>query len=76
MGNISIYAIITIIKFRIKEYFNEYHYTIIAPLINIILFVIIFSTIDNYYALKMNDQSFIEFLIPGLILMTVAPRKL
>ncbi len=75
MGNFSFYAIITIIQFRIKEYFSEYHYSIIAPLINTVLFVIIFSTIDNYYALKMNDQSFIEFLIPGLILMTVVQES-
>jgi len=75
MGNFSFYAIITIIKFRIKEYFSEYHYSIVAPLINTILFVIIFSTIDNYYALKMNDRSFIEFLVPGLILMTVVQES-
>ena len=75
MCNFSIYAIITIIQFRIKEYFIEYHYSIIAPLINTILFVIIFSTIDSYYALKMNEQSFIEFLIPGLILMTVVQES-
>ena len=75
MGNFSFYAIITIIQFRIKEYFSEYHYSIIAPLINTILFVIIFSTIDSYYALKMNEQSFIEFLIPGLILMTVVQES-
>ena len=75
MRNFSYYAIITIIKFRIREYFSEYQYTIIAPLINTILFVIIFSTIDSYYALKMNDQSFIEFLIPGLILMTVVQES-
>ena len=75
MSSFSFYAIITIIKFRIKEYFSEYHYSIISPLINTILFVIIFSTIDNYYALKMNEQSFIEFLIPGLILMTVVQES-
>ena len=75
MGNISYYAIITIIKFRIKEYISEYHYSIIAPLINIVLFVIIFSTIENYYILKMNEQSFVEFLIPGLILMTVVQES-
>ena len=75
MRNFSYYAIITIIKFRIKEYFSEYHYSIIAPLISTVLFVIIFSTIDSYYALKMNDQSFIEFLIPGLILMTVVQES-
>ena len=75
MSSFSFYAIITIIKFRIKEYFSEYHYSIISPLINTILFVIIFSTIDNYYSLKMNEQSFIEFLIPGLILMTVVQES-
>ena len=75
MSSFSFYAIITIIKFRIKDYFSEYQYSIIAPLINTILFVIIFSTIDNYYALKMNQQSFVEFLIPGLILMTVVQES-
>ena len=75
MNDFSYYAIITIIRFRIKEFLQEYHYSILAPLINTILFVIIFSTIDNYYSLKMDDRSFLEFLIPGLIIMVVVQES-
>ena len=75
MSNLSYFAIITIIKFRIKQFFVEYHFTILAPLINTALFVIIFSTIDNYYSIKIENKSFIEFLIPGLILMVVVQES-
>ena len=75
MGEISYFAIITIIKFRIKEFFFEYNYTILAPLINTILFVIIFKTIENNYFIIIEDRSFIEFLVPGLILMMVAQES-
>ena len=71
MNNISFFAIIIIFKYRIKEYFKEYHYTILSPLISNILFVIIFTTIDSYYSIKIEGKSFIEFIIPGLILIAV-----
>lgn len=75
MSDISFYAIVTIIKYRIKDFFKEYHYSILAPLINTLLFVIIFKTIDNYYSLTMDGKSFIDFLIPGLILMVVVQES-
>ena len=68
---ISYYAIFSIIKFRLKEYFFEFHYTIFAPIISNLIFVIIFSTIQKYYSISINDMSYIEFLIPGLIVMIV-----
>ncbi len=76
MSNISFYAIVTIIKYRIKDFFKEYHYSILAPLINTLLFVIIFKTIDNYYSLTMDGKSFIDFLIPGFNINGCCSRKL
>ena len=71
----SYFAILTIVKFRLREFFFEYHYSVLSPIINNLLFVFIFSTIDRYYSLSENDLSFIEFLIPGLIIMIVAQES-
>ena len=72
---VSYFAIYAIVKFRLKEFFTEYNYTILSPLIYNFLFIIIFSTIDRYYSLSINNISFIEFLIPGLILIIVAQES-
>jgi len=72
---INFFAIFTIVKFRIREFLNEYNYSILAPLISNLLFVIIFSTIDRYYSLSLGVLTFIDFLVPGLIVMTVAQES-
>ena len=72
---INISAIITIVRFRIREFILEYHYSILGPLISNLLFVIIFSTIDRFYSLSNEDISFIQFLIPGLIVLVVAQES-
>ena len=72
---INFFAIFTIVKFRIREFLYEYNYSIIAPLISNLLFVIIFSTIDRYYSLSYGQITFIDFLVPGLIVMTVAQES-
>ena len=71
----NLFAIFTIVRFRIKEFTSEYHYSILAPLTSNLLFVIIFSTIDRYYALSNENLSFMQFLIPGLIIMVVAQES-
>ncbi len=73
MLNIS--AIFTIVRFRISEFFSEYHYSILAPLISNIIFIIIFSTIDRFYSLSNENISFVQFLVPGLIIMIVAQES-
>ena len=75
MKSVNYYAIFTIIKFKIKDFLKDYHYSILAPLINNLLFVIIFSTIDHYYSINMSGKPFIEFLIPGLILIVAAQES-
>ena len=72
---INFFAMFTIVKFRIREFITEYHYSILAPLTTNLLFIIIFSTIDRYYSLSNNDISFIQFLVPGLIIMIVAQES-
>tara|TARA_B100001123_G_C14837763_1_gene838832 strand:+ start:93 stop:683 length:591 start_codon:yes stop_codon:yes gene_type:complete len=72
---ISYYAIFTIVKYRIREFFFEYHYSILAPLISNLLFVVVFSTIDRLYLLSTENISYIDFLIPGLIIMIVAQES-
>jgi len=72
---INFFAMFTIVKFRIREFFAEYHYSILAPLTTNLLFIIIFSTIDRYYSLSNSDISFLQFLVPGLIIMIVAQES-
>ena len=72
---INFFAIFTIVKFRIREFLYEYNYSILAPLISNLLFVIIFSTIDRFYSLSDEGMSFINFLVPGLIIMIVAQES-
>jgi len=72
---INTFAIFTIVKFRIREFLYEYNYSILAPLISNLLFVIIFSTIDRFYSLSVDGITFIDFLIPGLIIMIVAQES-
>ena len=69
------FAIFAIVKYRIREFLFEYHYSILAPLISNILFVIIFSAIGRMYSLKQENMFFIDFLVPGLILMIVAQES-
>ena len=70
MSNLSYYAIKTISFQKIKEFFSEFQYTIISPLISTIIFVVILRTISNYYSLDVKEN-YLNFVIPGIIIMTV-----
>ena len=70
MGNISYYAIKTISFQKIREFFSEFQYTIISPLISTVIFVIILNTISNYYSFDVNEN-YIVFVIPGIVMMVV-----
>ena len=71
MSNISYSAIKTIIIFEIRDFFKEFQFNIIAPLISTLLFVFILSTIQNYYSIKINENSYMNFLVPGVVMMVV-----
>lgn len=70
-SNISYFAIKTIIFHEIKDFFYEFQFNIIAPLINTLLFVFIISTINKYYSFSSNDVSYINFFVPGIIIVVV-----
>ena len=70
MSNVSYYAMKTISFQKIKEFFSEFQYTIIAPLVSTIIFVIVLSTISNYYSLN-DAENYLNFVVPGIIIMVV-----
>ena len=70
MSNLSYYAIKTISYQKIREFFSEFQYTIISPLVSTIIFVVILSTISNYYSLDVRGK-YLNFVVPGIIIMTV-----
>ena len=71
MSNISYPAIKTIILREIKNYLKEFQFNIIAPLINTILLVFILSTINKFYNFGFLKDSYMYFLIPGIIMTVV-----
>ena len=70
MSNLSYYAIKTIFYQKIREFFSEFQYTIISPLVSTIIFVVILSAISNYYSLDVKGN-YLNFVVPGIIIMTV-----
>ena len=71
MSNISYYAMKTISFQKVKEFFSEFQYTIIAPLISTFIFVLIMSTISNYYSIIVEEDNYLEFIVPGIVMMIV-----
>ncbi len=69
---INFIAIYSIIAIRLKEFFIEYQYSLLAPVTTNILFILVFLTIENYYSLSIDSKSFVQFIAPGLIIMIVA----
>ena len=72
---ISYSAIYSIIAFRLKEFFSEYQYSLMAPITTNILFILVFLTVENYYSLSIDSNSFVQFIAPGLIIMIVAQES-
>jgi len=70
-SNLSYFAIKTIIFHEIKDFFIEFQFNIIAPLINTVLFVFIISTINRYYSFSVNENSYINFFVPGMVIIVV-----
>ena len=70
MSNISYYAIKTIFFQKIREFFSEFQYTIISPLVSTIILVVILSAISNFYSLDVKGN-YLNFVVPGIIIMTV-----
>ena len=72
---INFKAIFAIIAYRLKEFFSEYQYSLLAPITTNILFVLVFLTLENYYSILIDSKSFVYFIAPGLIIMIVAQES-
>ena len=72
---INFKAIFAIIAYRLKEFFSEYQYSLLAPITTNILFVLVFLTLQNYYSISIDSESFVYFIAPGLIIMIVAQES-
>ncbi len=72
---ISYSAIFSIIAYRLKEFFSDYQYSLLAPITTNILFILVFLTIESYYTLSIETYSFVQFIAPGLIIMIVAQES-
>ena len=70
MSNISYYAIKTIFFQKIREFFSEFQYTIISPLVSTIILVVVLSAISNFYSLDVKGN-YLNFVVPGIIIMVV-----
>ena len=70
MSNVSYYAIKTIFFFKIKEFFSEYQYSIISPLITIFIFFGVIIILSDNFIFAQNDN-YLKFVIPGFIIMIV-----
>ena len=55
MSNISYFAMSTLILMKLKIFIKEYPYSIIAPLISSIIFIIILKTISEFYNLRTSN---------------------
>ena len=59
---VSYSAIYSIIAYRVKEFFSEYQYSLLAPITTNLLFVLVFLTIESYYSLSIDSNSFVQFI--------------
>ena len=71
MSNISYFSMRTIILMKLKIFFKDFAYSIIAPLVSSIIFITILKTISEYYNLRSTNTDFMSFIIPGIIMMIV-----
>ena len=64
-------GLLTLIKREIDRFANVYLQTIVAPVITTLLFYTVFALAFGGVARKVGDVPFLEFLAPGLIMMTM-----
>lgn len=61
----------TLYQKEVKRFLNVYNQTLIAPMINSLLLLAIFSLVFKDHVKTIAGVPYIQFIIPGLIMMTV-----
>jgi ABC-2 type transport system permease protein len=68
---INVIGLQTLIKREVDRFINVYMQTIVAPVVTTLLFYTIFALAFGGVARQVGDIPFLEFLAPGLIMMTM-----
>lgn len=71
IGRINFIGLLTLVQREISRFVNVYTQTIIAPVVTTLLFYAIFALAFGGIARQVGDVPFLEFLAPGLIMMTM-----
>jgi len=67
----NVIGLITLIKREVGRFLNVYTQTIVAPVITTLLFYTVFALAFGGIQRTVGDVSFMAFLAPGLIIMTM-----
>ena len=71
INTINTIGLFTLVKREVDRFLNVYMQTIVAPVITTLLFYTIFALAFGGIARQVGDVPFLEFLAPGLIMMTM-----
>ena len=71
IGSLNYIGLYTLIKKEIGRFMAVYLQTLVAPIVTTLLFYTIFALAFGGVARKVGDVPFMEFLAPGLIMMTM-----
>lgn len=71
IGIINGIGLTTLVKREVDRFFKVYLQTIVAPVITTLLFYTVFALAFGGLSRQIGDVPFLEFLAPGLIMMTM-----
>ncbi len=71
IGKLNAIGLFTLIKREVDRFINVYMQTLVAPVVTTLLFYTIFALAFGGVAREVGDVPFLEFLAPGLIMMTM-----
>lgn len=71
IGTVNSIGLLTLVRREVDRFLNVYMQTIIAPIITTLLFYTIFALAFGGTVRHVGDIPFLEFLAPGLVMMTM-----
>lgn len=72
IGRINWIGLSTLVKREVGRFLKVYSQTIVAPVVTTLLFYTVFALAFGGIARQIGDVPFLQFLAPGLVMMTMA----
>jgi ABC-2 type transport system permease protein len=72
IGRYNFIGVQTLIQKEVGRFLNVYMQTIIAPVVTLLMFFVVFSLSFSHHLDDANSQAGMIFLAPGLLMMTMA----